>query len=85
MYKINHPKVIKLFGHFEDELFCYFIMEYAPNGNLYSLIPKRGKKKQNNKTIASLIKDVISAVYYMHKMNPPIIHRDIKPENVLLQ
>ena len=84
MYKINHPKVIKLFGHFEDELFCYFIMEYAPNGNLYSLIPKRGKKKQNNKTIASLIKDVISAVYYMHKMNPPIIHRDIKPENVLL-
>ena len=84
MYKINHPKVVKLFGHFEDNNFCYFIMEYIPNGNLYNLIPKHGKKKQNNKFIASIIKDVICAVFYMHNMNPPIIHRDIKPENVLL-
>ena len=30
------------------------------------------------------MKDVISAVYYLHNMNPIIIHRDIKPENVLL-
>ena len=30
------------------------------------------------------MKDVISAVYYLHNMNPPIIHRDIKPENILL-
>ena len=30
------------------------------------------------------MKDVISAVYYLHHMKPIIIHRDIKPENVLL-
>ena len=30
------------------------------------------------------MKDIISAVYFLHNMNPPIIHRDIKPENVLL-
>ena len=30
------------------------------------------------------MKDVISAAYFLHNMDPPIIHRDIKPENVLL-
>ena len=34
--------------------------------------------------VANLIKDIISAVYFLHNMSPPIIHRDIKPENVLL-
>ena len=30
------------------------------------------------------MKDVISAVYFLHHMHPKIVHRDIKPENVLL-
>ena len=84
MYRINHPNIVKLYGHFEDNDYCYFIMEYIPNGNIYSLIPKHGRKKQSNRIIASIIKDVINAVYYLHNMNPPIIHRDIKPENILL-
>ena len=84
MYRINHPNVVKLYGHFEDNNYCYFIMEYIPKGNIFSLIPRHGKKKQSNQLIASIIKDVASAVYFLHKMNPPIIHRDIKPENVLM-
>ena len=84
MYQIHHPNVVKLFGHFEDNTYCYFIMEYLPNGNLYSLVPKHKKQKISTQTAASLIKDVISALYYLHHMNPPIIHRDIKPENILI-
>ena len=30
------------------------------------------------------MREVISAVEYLHSRNPPIIHRDIKPENILL-
>ena len=84
MYRIHHPNVVKLYGHFEDNNYCYFIMEYIPRGNIYSLIPKHGKKKQSTQLIASIIKDVAKSVYFLHKMNPPIIHRDIKPENVLM-
>ena len=84
MYQIHHPNVVKLFGHFEDNTFCYFVMEYIPNGDLYSLVPKNGIRKINNQMVASLIKDVISALYYLHHMSPPIIHRDIKPENILV-
>ena len=84
MYKIHHPNVVKLYGHFEDNNYCYFIMEYISKGNVYGLIPQDKKKRINNQIVASLIKDVISAVYYLHNMKPIIIHRDIKPENVLL-
>jgi len=84
MYRIHHPNVVKLFGHFEDNTYCYFIMEYIPGGNIYSLVPKNGIPVISTQMVASLMKDVISATYYLHHMIPPIVHRDIKPENVLL-
>jgi len=83
MYKIHHPNIVKLFGHFEDNTYCYFIMEYMSGGNAYSLVPKHGIKKISNDMTVSILKDIISATYYLHHMVPPIIHRDIKPENIL--
>ena len=83
MYRVHHPNVVKLFGHFEDENFCYFIMEYIEGGNIYSVAPQNSHNL-SLKQIASIIKDVISAVYFLHHMQPKIIHRDIKPQNVLL-
>ena len=84
MYKIHHPNIVKLFGHFEDNIYCYLVMEYIEGGELFSYIPEEGKPKLSTQQIASLIRDVISAIYYLHNMNPPIIHRDIKPENILI-
>ena len=82
MYRVHHPNVVKLFGHFEDNNYCYFIMEYMAGGNIYALVPK--SRSISTQQIASIMKDVISAVYFLHHMHPKIVHRDIKPENVLL-
>ena len=82
MYRVHHPNVVKLFGHFEDNNYCYFIMEYIAGGNIYALVPK--SRSISTQQIASIMKDVISAVYFLHHMHPKIVHRDIKPENVLL-
>ena len=84
MYKLNHPNICKLFSHFEDNRFCYLLLQYIPKGSAFDLIPKNGKKQQNMKLIASVMKDLISAIYYLHNMQPTIVHRDIKPENILL-
>ena len=84
MYKVHHKNVVKLFGHFEDNNYCYFIMEYISKGNVYNLLPTDKKKRLSTKVCSFIIRDIISAVYFLHHMHPPIIHRDIKPENVLL-
>ena len=84
MYKVHHPNVVKLFGHFEDNTYCYLLMEYVQGGELFAYIPQNGKPKISTQQIASIIRDVISAIYFMHHMNPPIMHRDIKPENILI-
>ena len=84
MSKIRHPNCVRLFGNFEDDNFCYFIMEYIPGGNLYTLMSNNRNTGLNIYLVANIVRDLASAIYYLHNMNPPIIHRDIKPENVLL-
>jgi len=32
MYKLNHPYVVKLYNHYEDDDSFYLILEYAPKG-----------------------------------------------------
>jgi serine/threonine protein kinase len=82
MYKLDHPHIIKLYSHFEDdEDFC-LIMEYASRGQLYSFIKKQ--KQLNQISAKQYIKEIISAVKYLHSLEPPIVHRDIKPENILI-
>ena len=82
MYKLDHPHIIKLYSHFEDdEDFC-LIMQIASKGQLYSLIKRL--KRLDQRTAAQYMREVISAIKYLHTRNPPIIHRDIKPENILL-
>ena len=83
MYKLDHPNIAKLYAHFEDNKFCYLLMQYIPNGNAYDLLIKKGGHL-NLELISSIVRDVLRAVYYLHNMTPKVIHRDIKPENILL-
>jgi serine/threonine protein kinase len=82
MYKLNHPHIIKLVNHYEDDDNLYLIMHFASKGQLYSLLKRHGRFDQ--RTTAQYMREIISAVKYLHSFTPPIIHRDIKPENILL-
>ena len=84
MYKIRHPNIVRLYTHFEDETNCYIALEYIKKGNLYSYTQSMPNKVLDAATTAHFIVDLISSLYYLHNMNPPIIHRDIKPENLLV-
>lgn len=82
MYKLNHPHIVKLVSHFEDDDSFYLIMNYASKGQLYTHLKKAGRFDQ--KTAAQFLRETIYALQFLHSFKPPIIHRDIKPENILL-
>lgn len=41
LYKLNHPNIIKLYTHFEDEESIYLVLEYADQGTLLDLMRKQ--------------------------------------------
>eukprot|EP00826_Nyctotherus_ovalis_P024939 TRINITY_DN1924_c0_g1_i7.p1 TRINITY_DN1924_c0_g1~~TRINITY_DN1924_c0_g1_i7.p1 ORF type:complete len:720 (+),score=256.08 TRINITY_DN1924_c0_g1_i7:160-2319(+) len=82
MYSLDHEHIVKLCNHFEDNEYCYLVLEYVPCGNLYNKLKHVGRFLETD--AAQYLREVISAVEYLHSLNPPIIHRDIKPENILL-
>ena len=82
MYSLNHPYIIKLHNHFEDQRNFYLIMELAEGGSLFARLTKL--RTFDEKTAAQYLKEVALAVQYLHTREPAIIHRDIKPENIFL-
>ena len=40
MYKLDHPNIVKLYSHFEDNKYCYLLVKYCPKGNAYDLLIK---------------------------------------------
>ena len=77
---LTHKNIVKLYSTSEDKNYFYLVMEYVPNGTLFSLIQKfHGlPEKESFKYFIQ----VTAAVQFLHSIG--LAHRDIKPENILL-
>ena len=77
--EIDNDFVVNSYFIFQDKKYYYFVMEYLPGGDVYTLLSKNNLPK---KTIQLIVAETILAVNYLHSIN--IIHHDIKPENILI-
>lgn len=68
---IRHPNIVKLLDIMETENSYYLVMEYCKGGDLMEYICQ--KQKLEEKEVKRLIRQVISAVDYLHRMG--ILHR----------
>lgn len=76
LYLLNHPNIIKLYGHFSDDYHVFLLMEYVEGGQLMK------KLGSDEKYVARVLEPLLEAMEHLH--NRDIIHRDIKPENIVL-
>ncbi len=79
----SHPSIIRVFdeGMYQDTQ-PFVVMEYM-DGNLAEC-PDGGKGLGLPEKI-SLIVQILSALNYLSRQDPPGVHRDIKPPNILRQ
>lgn len=79
---LDHPNIIKIFEFFKDENFYYIINEYCEEGDLLTKLDLQANKNFNEKTACNIMKQILSAVGYLHSRK--IIHGDLKLENILV-
>ena len=77
--QIDSQFLVNSYFIFKDKKNYYFVMEYLPGGDVYTLLSKNNLPK---KTIQLIVAETVLAVNYLH--NIKIIHHDIKPENILI-
>ncbi|XP_029902029.1 calcium/calmodulin-dependent protein kinase type 1D [Myripristis murdjan] len=77
--KIKHENIVALEDIYESPNHLYLIMQLVSGGELFDRIVEKGFYTE--KDASTLIRQVLDAVNYLHKMG--IVHRDLKPENLL--
>ena len=83
--EVDHPNIIKLYEVKETTQFFYLIMELCNGGSLADRLEeyiKKNKKPFPEETVQYLMKQIMSAINYLHSRN--ILHRDIKLDNILV-
>lgn len=76
----NHPGIIKLYYTFHDSENLYFVLDFAPGGELLQLLQTQGRF--NEAWTKHFMCQLIDALEYIHGCK--VVHRDLKPENLLL-
>ena len=76
-----HPGVVTLHRVIEDYDYTWIVMDYCPDGDLFTQILQHRRYLGNNELIKEVFLQLLDAVEYCHSLC--IYHRDLKPENIL--
>jgi serine/threonine protein kinase len=81
--ELKHPNILKYYDYIETNLKLYIIMEDLKGGTLRKWINENIKEEINEEKISLIIKNILSAVSYLHSKN--ICHRDLKLDNIMFK
>jgi len=77
-----HPNIVSMLKIVDDTDCTYVILEYCPEGDLFSNITEKGRYVSNDALVQKAFLQILNAVEHCHRLG--IYHRDLKPENILV-
>jgi serine/threonine protein kinase/ABC-type nitrate/sulfonate/bicarbonate transport system substrate-binding protein len=81
--KLRHPALPKVIDHFTEDAGQFLVMEFIAGEDLYGML----RESRDAFEVSRVLKwgdQLLDALSYLHRQEPPIIHRDIKPQNLKL-
>lgn len=78
----QHPNVVSLTRILDSPDCVYVVIEFCPEGDLFSNITEKGRFIGNDPLAKYAFLQILDAVQHCHSLG--IYHRDLKPENVLV-
>ncbi|KAI9272555.1 kinase-like domain-containing protein [Sporodiniella umbellata] len=78
----KHPNIVELKKVIKHQERSHVLMEYGPEGDLFSAITERDLYTGNHPMIRKVFLQLLDAVSYCHENG--VYHRDLKTENILV-
>ncbi|KAF7589474.1 hypothetical protein BBP40_004272 [Aspergillus hancockii] len=78
----QHPNVVSLVRIMDSVDCTYVVIEFCPEGDLFSSITEKGNFVHNDPLVKRVFVQILDAVQFCHSIG--IYHRDLKPENILV-
>jgi len=83
--RLDHPNLPKVSDYFTvDDEREYLVMDFVSGRDLQEVIRDANRKneKLTENQVLAWATQLLDAVDYLHRQDPPVIHRDIKPANI---
>lgn len=80
---LRHPALPKVLDHFSEGEGLFLVMEFIPGDDLSVMLEREGRPFALSRVLA-LADQLLDALDYLHRLEPPVLHRDIKPANLKL-
>merc|ERR1712023_297364 len=80
LIELNHPNIVRILSHGQDQGHLYFAMQLVEGESLYDRLKTRGALSWAE-TVA-YAQDICEGLRHAHDRG--FIHRDLKPSNLLL-
>lgn len=84
--QLDHPTLPKVSDFFTDDGQDYLVMDFVPGKDLKETLEesRTNGRPLTEKQVLRWGQQIIEALDYLHRQDPPILHRDIKPANIKL-
>jgi len=82
--RLDHSGIVKVYDLFEEDGFCYLVMEYIEGMTLDRKVPIGSDIFLSESVVRDWAFQLMDIFEFLHRQKPPIIYRDLKPKNIMI-